>query len=93
MKTYTKKTEEQYLEYLNGYTQVLKQEYTDRILTELREQGLVCECVRGETKTVSSGWYSSSTYTEYLYNGEVAMKVYDGNMSPSIHLQGKILLV
>lgn len=93
MKTYTKKTEEQYLEYLNGYTQVLKQEYADRILAELREQGLICECVRGETKTVSSGWYSSSKYTEYLYDGEVAMKVYDGNMSPSIHLQGKILLV
>lgn len=93
MKTYTKKTEEQYLEYLNGYTQVLKQEYADRILAELREQDLVCECVRGETKTVSSGWYSSSTYTEYLYDGEVAMKVYEGNMHPSIHLQGKILLV
>lgn len=41
MKTYTKKTEEQYLEYLNGYTQVLKQEYADRILEELREQGLI----------------------------------------------------
>ena len=93
MRTYTKKTEEQYLEHINGYTQVLKQEYADRILAELREQGLVCECVRGETKTVSSGWYSSSTYTEYLYNSEVAMKVYEGNMSPSIHLLGKILLV
>ena len=93
MKTYTKKTEEQYLEYLNGYTQVLKQEYATKIFEELRERGLICECVRGETKTVSSGWYSSSTYTEYLYNGEVAMKVYEGNMHPSIHLQGKILLV
>lgn len=93
MRTYTKKTEEQYLEYLNGYTQVLKQEYADRILAELREQGLVCECVRGETKTVSSGWYSSSTYTEYLYDGEVAMKVYEGSMFPSIKLEGKILLV
>lgn len=93
MKTYTKKTEEQYLEYLNGYTQVLKQEYDAKIFEELREQGLICECVRGETKTVSSGWYSSSKYTEYLYDGEVAMKVYEGNMSPSIHLLGKILLV
>lgn len=93
MKTYTKKTEEQYLEYINGYTQVLKQEYSDKILEELREQGLICECVRGETKTVSSGWYSSSTYTEYLYNGEVAMKFYERNMHPSINLQGKILLV
>lgn len=93
MKTYTKKTEEQYLEYLNGYTQVLKQEYDAKIFEELREQGLICECVRGETKTVSSGWYSSSKYTEYFYDGEVAMKVYEGNMSPSIHLLGKILLV
>lgn len=93
MRTYTKKTEEQYLEYLNGYTQVLKQEYAAKIFEELREQGLICECVRGETKRVSSGWYSSSTYTEYLYNGEVAMKVYDGNMTPSINLLGKILLV
>ena len=93
MKTYTKKTEEQYLEYLNRHTQVLKQEYADKILEELREQCLICECVRGETKTVSSGWYSSSKYTEYLYDGEVAMKVYEGNMSPSIHLLGKILLV
>lgn len=93
MKTYTKKTEEQYLEYLNRHTQVLKQEYADKILEELREQCLICECVRGETKTVSSGWYSSSTYTEYLYNGEVAMKFYERNMHPSINLQGKILLV
>lgn len=93
MRTYTKKTEEQYLEYLNGYTQVLKQEYAAKIFEELREQGLICECVRGETKRVSSGWYSYSTYTEYLYNGEVAMKVYDGNMTPSINLLGKILLV
>ena len=76
-----------------GYTQVLKQEYAAKIFEELREQGLICECVRGETKRVSSGWYSSSTYTEYLYNGEVAMKVYDGNMTPSINLLGKILLV
>lgn len=93
MRTYTKKAEEQYLEYLNGYTQVLKQEYAAKIFEELREQGLICECVRGETKRVSSGWYSSSTYTEYLYNGEVAMEVYEGSMFPSIKLEGKILLV
>lgn len=93
MKTYTKKTEEQYLEYLNRDTQVLKQEYSAKIFVELREQGLICECVRGETKGVSSGWYSSSKYTEYLYNGEVAMKVYDDSTYPSIYLQGKILLV
>lgn len=93
MRTYTKKTEEQYLEYLNGYTQVLKQEYDAKIFEELREQGLICECVRGETKLVSSGRYSSSKYTEYLYNGEVAMKVYEGCSYPSINLQGKILLV
>lgn len=92
MKTYTKKTEEQYLEYLNGYTQVLKQEYADRILTELREQGLVCECVRGETKETGN-YYHNTRYTEYLYDGEVAVKVYEDNMSPSIHLLGKILLV
>lgn len=92
MKTYTKKTEEQYLEYLNGYTQVLKQEYADRILEELREQGLVCECVRGETKKTGN-YYHNTRYTEYLYDGEVAVKVYEGNMSPSIHLLGKILLV
>lgn len=92
MKTYTKKTEEQYLEYLNGYTQVLKQEYADRILTELREQGLVCECVRGGTKETGS-YYHNTRYTEYLYDGEVAVKVYEDNMSPSIHLLGKILLV
>lgn len=93
MRTYTKKTEEQYLEYLNGYTQVLKQEYDAKIFAELKEQGLICECVRGETKEVSSGWYSSSKYTEYLYNGEVAMKVYENCSYPSINLQGKILLV
>lgn len=92
MKTYTKKTEEQYLEYLNGYTQVLRQEYADRILAELREQGLVCECVRGETKEIYN-YYHNTRYTEYLYDGEVAVKVYEGNMSPSIHLLGKILLV
>ena len=92
MRTYTKKTEEQYLEYLNG-TQVLKYEYDKKIFEELREQGLICECVRGETKSVSSGWYSSSKYTEYLYNGEVAMKVYENCSYPSINLQGKILLV
>lgn len=92
MKTYTKKTEEQYLEYLNGYTQVLKQEYADRILAELREQGLVCECVRGETKETGN-YYYNIRYTEYLYDGKVAVKVYEGNMSPSIHLLGKILLV
>ena len=92
MRTYTKKTKEQYLEYLNGYTQVLKQEYADRILAELREQGLVCECVRGETKETGN-YYHNTRYTEYLYDGELAMEVYDGNMSPSIHLQGKILLV
>ena len=92
MKTYTKKTEEQYLEYLNGYTQVLKQEYADRILTELREQGLVCECIRGETKETGN-YYHNTRYTEYLYDGEVAVKVYEDNMSPSIHLLGKILLV
>lgn len=93
MKTYTKKTEEQYLEYRDGDTQVLKQEYDAKIFAELREQGLICECVRGETKGVASGWYSSSKYTEYLYNGEVAMKVYEGSTYPSIYLQGKILLV
>ena len=93
MRTYTKKTEEQYLEYLNGYTQVLKHEYDKKIFEELREQGLVCECVKGETKSVSNGWYSSSKYTEYLYNGEVAMKIYEGCMYPTINLQGKILLV
>ena len=93
MKTYTKKTEEQYLEYLNGYTQVLKQEYDVKIFAELKEQGLICECVRGETKSVSSDWYSSSKYTKYLYNGEVAMKVYENCSYPSINLQGKILLV
>lgn len=92
MRTYTKKTEEQYLEYLNGYTQVLKQEYADRILAELKEQGLVCECVRGETKEIGN-YYHNTRYTEYLYDGEVAVKVYEGNMSPSIHLLGKILLV
>lgn len=92
MKTYTKKTEEQYLEYLNGYTQVLKQEYADRILAELREQGLVCECVRGETKETGN-YYHNTRYTEYLYDGEVAMEVYDGSMFPSIKLEGKILLV
>lgn len=92
MRTYTKKTEEQYLEYLNGYTQVLKQEYADRILAELKEQGLVCECIRGETKETGN-YYHNTRYTEYLYDGEVAMKVYEGNMSPSIHLLGKILLV
>lgn len=92
MKTYTKKTEEQYLEHINRYTQVLKQEYADRILEELREQGLVCECVRGETKETYN-YYHNTRYTEYLYDGEVAVKVYEGNMSPSIHLLGKILLV
>lgn len=92
MKTYTKKTEEQYLEYLNGYTQVLKQEYADRILAELREQGLVCECIRGETKETGN-YYHNTRYTEYLYDGEVAMEVYEGSMSPSIKLEGKILLV
>lgn len=92
MKTYTKKTEEQYLEYLNGYTQVLKQEYADRILTELREQGLVCECVRGETEETGN-YYYNTRYTEYLYDGEVAMKVYENCSYPSIDLQGKILLV
>lgn len=92
MKTYTKKTEEQYLEYLNGYTQVLKQEYADRILAELREQGLVCECVRGETKETGN-YYHNTRYTEYFYNGEVAMKVYENCSYPSINLQGKILLV
>lgn len=92
MRTYTKKTEEQYLEYLNGYTQVLRQEYADRILTELRKQGLVYECVRGETKETGN-YYHNTRYTEYLYDGEVAVKVYEGNMSPSIHLLGKILLV
>ncbi len=93
MKTYTKKTEEQYLEYRNGNTQVLKREYDAKIFAELREQGLICECARGETKSVSSGWYSSSKYTEYLYNDEVAMKVYEGSSYPTINLQGKILLV
>lgn len=92
MKTYTKKTEEQYLEYLNGYTQVLRQEYADRILVELREQGLVCECVRGETKETGN-YYHNTRYTEYLYDGEVAMEVYEGSMFPSIKLEGKILLV
>ena len=92
MKTYTKKTEEQYLEYLNGYTQVLRQEYADRILAELREQGLVCECVRGETKETGN-YYHNTRYTEYLYDGEVAMEVYEGSMFPSIKLEGKILLV
>lgn len=92
MKTYTKKTEEQYLEYLNGYTQVLKQEYADRILEELREQGLLYECVRGETKETGN-YYHSTKYTEYLYDGEVAMEVYEGSMFPSIKLEGKILLV
>lgn len=92
MKTYTKKTEEQYLEYLNSYTRVLKQEYADRILTELREQGLVCECVRGETKETGN-YYHNTRYTEYLYDGKVAVKVYEDNMSPSIYLLGKILLV
>lgn len=92
MKTYTKKTEEQYLEYLNGYTQVLKQEYADRILAELREQGLVCECVRGETKETGN-YYHNTRYTEYLYDGEVAMEVYEGSMFTSIKLEGKILLV
>lgn len=92
MRTYTKKTEEQYLEYLNGYTQVLKQEYADRILAELREQGLVCECVRGETKETGN-YYHNTRYTEYLYDGEVAMEVYEGSMFPSIKLEGKILLV
>lgn len=93
MKTYTKKTEEQYLEYRNGNTQVLKREYDAKIFAELREQGLICECVRGETRSVSSGWYSSSKYTEYLYNDEVAMKVYEGSSYPTINLLGKILLV
>lgn len=92
MRTYTKKTEEQYLEYLNGYTQVLKQEYADRILAELREQGLVCECIRGETKETGN-YYHNTRYTEYLYDGEVAMEVYEGSMFPSIKLEGKILLV
>lgn len=92
MKTYTKKTEEQYLEYLNGYTQVLRQEYADRILAELREQGLVCKCVRGETKETGN-YYHNTRYTEYLYDGEVAMEVYEGSMFPSIKLEGKILLV
>lgn len=92
MKTYTKKTEEQYLEYLNGYTQVLKQEYADKILEELREQGLVCECVRGATKETDN-YYHNTRYTEYLYDGEVAMEVYEGSMFPSIKLEGKILLV
>lgn len=92
MKTYTKKTEEQYLEYLNGYTQVLRQEYADRILAELREQGLVYECVRGETKETGN-YYHNTRYTEYLYDGEVAMEVYEGSMFPSIKLEGKILLV
>mgnify|MGYP000847365881 CR=1 FL=1 len=92
MKTYTKKTEEQYLEYLNGYTQVLKQEYADRILAELKEQDLICECVRGETKETGN-YYHSTRYTEYLYDGKVAMEVYEGSMSPSIKLEGKILLV
>lgn len=86
MRTYTKKTEEQYLEYRDGNTQVLKREYDAKIFEELREQGLVCECVKGETKSVSSGWYSSSKYTEYLYNGEVAMKVYEGSSYPTINL-------
>lgn len=92
MKTYTKKTEEQYLEYLNGYTQVLKQEYANKIFEELREQGLVCECVRGETKETGN-YYHNTRYTEYLYDGEVAMEVYEGSMFPSIKLEGKILLV
>lgn len=92
MRTYTKKTEEQYLEYLNGYTQVLKQEYAAKIFEELREQGLICECVRGETKETGN-YYYNTRYTEYLYDGEVAVKVYEDNMSPSIHLLGKILLV
>jgi hypothetical protein len=92
MRTYTKKTEEQYLEYLNGYTQVLKQEYADRILAELKEQDLICECVRGETKETGN-YYHSTRYTEYLYDGKVAMEVYEGSMFPSIKLEGKILLV
>lgn len=73
-------------------SQVLKQEYADRILEELREQGLVCECVRGETKETGN-YYHNTRYTEYLYDGEVAMEVYEGSMFPSIKLEGKILLV
>ena len=92
MRTYTKKTEEQYLEHINGYTQVLKQEYATKIFEELREQGLVCECVRGETKETGN-YYHNTRYTEYLYDGEVAMEVYEGSMFPSIKLEGKILLV
>lgn len=71
---------------------MLKQEYADRILAELREQGLVCECVRGETKETGN-YYHNTRYTEYLYDGEVAMEVYEGSMFPSIKLEGKILLV
>lgn len=72
MKTYTKKTEEQYLEYLNGYTQVLKQEYADRILAELKEQGLVCECVRGETK--ETGNYYHNTRLSMDPNEKIVLK-------------------
>lgn len=36
---------------------------------------------------------TSTKYTEYMYNGEVAMEVYEGSMFPSIKLEGKILLV
>ena len=71
---------------------MLKQEYADRILAELREQGLVCECIRGETKETGN-YYHNTRYTEYLYDGEVAMEVYEGSMFPSIKLEGKILLV
>lgn len=49
MKTFTKQTEEQYLETvtINDKNElVLKQEYANQIVEELRAKDLVCDCIR-----------------------------------------------
>lgn len=74
MKTFTKQTEEKYLEtiIINDKNElVLKQEYANQIVEELRAKDLVCDCIRSNIVRRDSTYMWSNNWIDYKYGNEV----------------------
>lgn len=96
MKTFTKQTEEQYLETItiNDKNElVLKQEYANQIVEELRAKDLVCDCIRLNIVRRDSTYMWSNNWIDYKYGNEVVLSIDErGRLSPTIKLKDKFLV-
>lgn len=96
MKTYTKKTEEQYLETRtvnDNEETVLKQEYINQIIDELRENNLILEGKFDKKREYLSTYVRNIEFIRYSYDGQKVLDTYTDGKEYSIHLKDTFLLI